>query len=793
MFKHSFLIAFRNLKRHKGSFFINLVGLSTGLACTFLIYLWVTDELNFDKFHKNDKQLYQVLQRSTENGSVVIHDGTQGPLADAMKNDLPEVTKSVSVMSMYKYGMTTPLKWEEKAAKGYGIFAGTEFFNVFSFELLSGKAADVLKKKEAIVLSEKLAVSMFGSPEKAIGKNISWEIIGKKLNSTVTGVFATLPANNSMQFDFIGTTELLYNEVVPNFQKWWNEGPETYLLLKPGTDIAQFDKKIEKFIHRYFPETIFTLFVRRYSSAYLYGKYENGVQVGGRIEYVRMFSIIAIFILVIACINFMNLSTAKASRRLKEIGIKKAIGSTRKALVLQFLSEALFMAMLSLVVAVVIVTVTLPVFNSITGKSLNINFDSKIISLALLTAFITGIFSGSYPAFYMSGFDVVSVFKGKLKKSMGELLARKGLVIFQFMISLVLIVAVMVILKQMDYVQSASLGYDRSNLIHFDKDGNLTSNTEGFLAELRNTPGVLNASAMQEGLIQKGNGSSTYGIDWPGKSEKQLVDIAVRQVDYDLIETLGIDVVAGRSFSKEYGSDNKGLIFNETAIKIMGLKNPIGTKINMWGEEMTIIGVVKDFHITSLHEAISPLVFRLDPSRASVFMVKIEGRKNRETIAEIEKLYSKFNKGYVFQFKFLDEVYQAQYVSEQRVATISKYFAGLAILISCLGLFGLAAFNAEVRTKEIGIRKVLGATVSNVMVLLSKDFLVLIILSMAIAFPLAWLAMKSWLNGFAYRVSIGAEVFVVAGVAMIMLAFITVGYQSLRSALTNPVKSLRSE
>jgi hypothetical protein len=315
--------------RHKGSFFINLTGLSTGLACTFLIYLWVTDELNFDKFHKNDSQLYQVMEKSTENGHVIIKEGTQGPLAEAMKKDLPEVIKAIPVLSLPKNGMKVPLRIDDKVVKTSGVFAGKEFFEMFSFPLIAGNKATVLANKEDIVLSENVAISLFGSPAKAIGKNIAWEVMGRNANAKVTGVFAQLPHDNSMNFDFVVTWDLIYNDLFPNFQKWWNEGADTYLLLKKGTDIARFNIKIEKFINKYFPENTFTLFVRQYSSAYLYGNYENGVQSGGRIEYVRLFSIVAIFILVIACINFMNLSTAKASRRLKEVGIKKAIGSIR--------------------------------------------------------------------------------------------------------------------------------------------------------------------------------------------------------------------------------------------------------------------------------------------------------------------------------------------------------------------------------------------------------------------------------------------------------------------------------
>ena len=793
MFRHNMLIAYRNIMRHKGSFFINLAGLSTGLACTFLIYLWVTDELNFDKFHNNDKQLYQIIERSTENGNVIIHEGTQGPLAEAMERDLPEVISATPVMSLEKNGMKIPMRSGDKVVTTAGIFADANFFEMFSFPLTSGSEKSVLANKEGIVLSENLAISLFGSRDKAIGQSLSWEILGKKQSSKVSGVFAPLPTNTSMNFDFVASWDLMYNDLFPNFQKWWNTGPDTYLLLKKGTDVTQFNAKIEKFINKYLEDNEFTLSVRPYSSAYLYGNYENGIQAGGRIEYVRLFSIVALFILVIACINFMNLATAKSSRRLKEVGIKKAIGSTRKALVLQFLSEAMIMVLLSMITAMVLVVLILPSFNDITGKHLSINFDPKIISLALLTTLVTGLFAGSYPAFYMSALEVVSVFRRNIKKSVPELLARKGLVVFQFMLSLVLIVGVMVIVKQVNFVQQKNIGYDKSNIIHFNKEGKLNENAESFIAELKKVPGVMNASSVQQNVMQKGNGSSTYGINWPGKVPDVMIDFAIRTVDYNLIETLGMQITNGRSFSTAYGAEENGLIFNEHAIKLMGLKNPIGTKVNLWGEDRTIIGVVKDFHISSLHDAISPFVFRFDPKGTSTFMVKITPRKERETIAQIQELYSKFNPGYLFEYKFLDELYQAQYISEQRVSVISKYFAALAIIISCLGLFGLATFNAEVRTKEIGIRKVLGASVSNVMMMLSRDFVLLIIIAMLIGFPLAWIAMNAWLDGFAYRVNIGADVFIIAGVALILLTLLTVSYQSLKAALMNPVKSLRTE
>jgi predicted permease len=793
MLKHHLLIALRNLRKFKSSFIINLVGLSTGLACTLFIYLWVNDELHFDKFHAKDSQLYQVMELSKENNKLVVHESTQGPLAESMAKDLPEVEKAVSVMSLEREGMKISLKAGEKALKSSGLFAGKDFFQMFSFNLLEGNSGQVLKDKNTIVLSANLAKSLFGSMEKAVGKTIQFDLLGIKKQVVVSGVFATPPANNSMHFEFVLTYEMLLTDIWPNGQKWWNEGPMTYLLLKKGTNISQFDNKIKDYIKGYFKETIFTCFTRPYSSAYLYGNYENGVQSGGRIEYVRLFSIIAIFILVIACINFMNLSTAKASRRLKEVGIKKAIGSSRRALVIQFLAEAIFMAFLSLIVAGVIVVLLLPFFNQITGKQISIHPNVNLVLLLLAVTLLTGVLSGSYPAFYLSGFNPIVVLKGRPKNSVSEMLARQGLVVFQFMVSLVLIIAVLVVYKQMRYVQSKNLGYNKDNIVQFDKSGTISENPEAFLAELKKVPGVVNASAIQQAIMQKGNGASTYGIEWPGKTPKDLIDFAVRAVDYDLIETLGIKVKEGRTFDRSFGADSVSLIFNEDAIRVMGLKNPVGTRIKMWGQDMNIIGVVKDFHISSLHEPISPMVFIYRPSNTSMIMAKMAAGKERETLAGIEDLYRKFNPGYVFDYKFLDDQYQEQYVSEQRVAVLSRYFASLAILISCLGLFGLAAFNAEMRTKEIGIRKVLGASVANVIILLSKDFFKLVIIAVAIAFPLGWWAMNKWLNNFAYKISIGASVFVAAFVAIVVITLISVSSQAIKAAIGNPVKSLRTE
>jgi ABC-type antimicrobial peptide transport system permease subunit len=733
------------------------------------------------------------MESSKENNVVLVHENTQGPLAEAMKKDLPEVESSTLVFSLAKEGLIFNLKTPDKTLKAEGVFAGKDFFNVFTFPLLSGRASSALQAKKDMAISANLARNLFGSETNAIGKSIEFEITGMKRICEVSAVFKNPPANSSMQFDFALSQDMLINDLWTNGQVWTNEGPSTYLLLKPGTDVASFNHKIKDYLKGYFKETQFSLFVRPYADAYLYGTYENGKQAGGRISYVKLFSFVALFILIIACINFMNLSTARASRRMKEVGIKKTMGSSRRALAFQFLAEAIMMAFLSFLVACVMVVLLLPAFNDITGKTLTVTFDLTLMGYILVAVLLTGLLAGSYPAFYLSGFKTVNILKGNIKNPLAELLARKGLVVFQFIVSLVLIISVLVIHQQVSFIQDKKLGYDRDQVIYFDKEGTVFEHSDAFLAELKKMPGIINASAIQQNIVQTGNSASTYDVNWPGKNAAQAFNFMVRNVDIGLFETLGIQLKEGRFFSQEFGQNESSLIFNETAIKMMGLTNPIGTKIAMWGKEMQIAGVVKDFHFSSLHEAIAPMLFRYDPGKTALIMAKIEAGKEKATLAKLEDFYKKYNPGYALNYKFLDAAYQAQYVSEQRVSTLSTYFALLAILISCLGLFGLAAFNAEVRFKEIGIRKVLGATAGNLVYLLSKDFFKLVMIAVLISFPIAWWAMSSWLNGFAYKVNLQAAVFLVALIVISVLTFLTVGFQALKAAIANPVKNLRTQ
>jgi len=793
MLKHILIITVRNIKRHTSSFVINLAGLSTGLTFAFLLYLWVQDEKSIDKFHVNDSRLYQVMEKSTENGIIRIQDHTQGPLSEAMENDLPEVQNAVTVMNLSKEGMDITLKNGERSFKTGGIFSGEAFFQVFTFPLISGDGTTVLNEKNNIAISEDLARKLYGSVDAALGKSLLWNAFGSDHLSSVTGVFNNVSSASTLKFDFVLTKQKLIEDIWQNGQNWWNTGPETYLLLKEDVNVTAFNKKIERYIDKYDKNNHFSLFVRKYSDAYLYGKYEEGKQAGGRITNVRLFSVIAILLLIIASINFMNLSTAKVSGRLKEIGIKKAVGSGRRSLIFQFLGESLFVTALSTAIAIVLVALLIPPFDFITGKQLSFHFSVSQISMLFLIALVTGMLSGSYPAFYLSGFKPLATLKGKLQGKVGELFVRKGLVIFQFIISLVLIVSVFIVYRQIEFAQTKPIGYAKENVVYFDMEGKIFENKKNFFEELRRVPGVVQAGGINQTLIREDGGSSTYGLEWPGKIENKNIDFIIRTVDENLVRTLGMQIKEGKSFSDSLGSNSSYVLLNETAAKVMGLNDPVGTKIKLWGEEKTILGVMRDFHTASVHQPISPLVFRCEPDGVRMAMVRIQAGSERKVIDNLTSFYSRVNPGYALGLNFLDETFKAQYLTEERTLTLAKYFAFLTILISCLGLFGLAAFDTERRTKEIGIRKVLGANLKNLITLLSKDFLKLVAIAIILASPIAYYLMNEWLQDFAYRINISWWIFIAAGVMALLIALMTVSFQAIKAAIANPVTSLRTE
>lgn len=789
MLKHSLLIIFRNFKRFKISFFINLIGLSVGLASTLLIYIWIKEELNTDSYNQKNNQLYQVMRNEPISNGIQTEEYTPGPLAKALAQEMPQIEYAVAVVppnSVYQGVISA----EDSHIKATPQFADKEYFDVFTINFTQGEKRKVLLDKNAISISSELASKLFHTSENVVGKTVKFE--NEYFNGVyvVAGVF-DLPSETSNKFDILLNYDL-FLEKRPEVKDWSNGGPSTFLILKEGTDINSFNNQIAGFLKTKRTNTKETLFVQKYSDRYLYGKYENGKPTDGRITYLRLFSIIGVFILVIACINFMNLSTAQASRRIKEVGVKKTLGVSRRALIIQFLSESLLMVFISLIISVILVVLLLPQFNEIIGKQLSINFDVNFTVSILGIALITGLIAGSYPAFYISNFNPVTVLKGKLITSLSEIIIRKGLVIFQFTISAILIVAVLVVYQQIKFIQNKNLGYNKDNVISFSKEGKLESNFQTFLSQARNIPGVLNASYMF-GNLTGGSSSRSGGLSWEGQNlDEAKTEFNYLDVDYNLIETLDIKMKEGRPFSREFGADSSAIIFNEAAIKAMGLKNPIGKTVNFYGKRQ-IIGVVKDFYFESLFQKVKPFFFKIDYETGGDLLIRIKAGTEKSTIDQIEKLYKTYNEGFPFEYGFLDDAYQAQYVSENRIAILSRYFAGIAVMISSMGLFGLAAFMAQRRLKEIGIRKILGASEFGIIYLLSNEFTKIIIISLAISFPISYIVSKNWLDSFAYKISLEWWYFAGAGLTVLVMAWIAVGVQILKVAKVNPSQCLREE
>lgn len=790
MFPHHFKLAYRNFLRDKGTFLINLTGLSTGLACFILIFLWVQDERSFDKFHQHDAHLHQVMQKLNSNKEdVLIWEHTPGPLSQTLRNDFPEVAFVTELVGLGNTGIIVKndsrLKVKEK-------YAGKDFFRIFSFPLLEGQIDEVLSEKKNVLLSETLALKLFNRTENLIGETIEWQRNWANVSGDyiVAGVFKDLPTHSTIQFDLLFTYDLFF-ENKPELKKWNNSEARTYLVLKEEADLAQFNQKIEGLVKQHHEESESTLFTRPFSDRYLFGTYQNGVQTGGRITYVRLFSLIALFILLIACINFMNLSTARATQRLKEVGIKKTIGASRFSLVSQYLSESVLITFFALLVALTLVVFFLPQFNQITGKTLNLSLSPTFIISVLLISFFTGIIAGSYPALYLSGFEPVAVLKGKINHSLGEFWARKGLVVFQFTLSIILIVSVVVVYQQIQFIQSKNLGYDKENIILFHKDGAIKENMETFLNEVKKIPSITNASTIDGDMVKFFGYTTT--VKWEGHQQDiDPIRFGVMIVGKDIIETLGMELKMGRNFSPEHGMNKDAYIFNEAAIEAMGLENPIGKTVQRRGQDHTIIGVVKNFHFESLYSEVKPCYLRLGTYGNNI-VAKIQVGQEQNAIAQLEQLYTRFNPGLPFEFRFLDEDYQQLYEAEHRVATLSRYFAGMAILISCLGLFGLAAFNAQRRTKEIGIRKVLGASQWGIVRLLSVDFTKMVIVAILAALPLSYWIAAHWLESFAFKIDLKLWFFLGAGIAALLIAWLTVGVQTMRAASVNPVECLKME
>lgn len=786
--RHIILITFRSLKRAKIIFFINLVGLSAGLAGAFFIYLWVQDEWRKDKFHKNGEELYQVLHNfENTQGKITTVEWTPAFLANALVKDMPEVTSAVTV-SANEDGEQSIVSAKNKAFKITGKYCGADFFKVFSFKVLTGNQAQFFEGKKNVMISDELARKLFKSTQNALNQQIQWNKDGTTQALLVKGVFEKPSSSSSMQFDMLLNTRLFY-ALNPAVKKWSYNGPGTYIVLKKGTSPALLNKKLKNYLQQKGVKGKQFLFVAPYIHRYLFGKYSNGVQTGGRITYVRLFSLLAILILVIACINFMNLSTAQASRRMKEIGVKKVVGVNRKTLIIQFLGESVAITTLAMLLAITSVELLLPQFNMLTSKTLVLRFDMQFLLTVLGLTLFTGLLAGSYPALYLSGFNPIKILKGNIRSPKQEMFIRKGLVIFQFAVSVVMIVSTLVVYQQIAYIQSQPLGYERSQVILFKRDGKLQEGFESFVSQVKSIPGVVNASSFSNNFYS--NETGTKRLTWEGQGDREVA-FKYLSFNYNLIETLGMQMKEGRSFSRKFGNDQSKIIFNEAAIKAMGLKDPVGKTVTLWHKKRQIIGVVKNFHFESLYEELKPCFIQLRPNGDNI-AVKIHAKNTTHTLAQIRKKYAEFNPGLHFEYNFLDQVYQRFYRAEKRVSIISQYFAGFAILISCLGLFGLATFTLEKRMKEIGIRKVLGSSNLNIIYLLSGSYTKMVLTSLMIGIPMSIFLLQHWLSNFTYHIELTFGYFLIAGALIMFVALFTVSLQTIKAARINPVKCLKDE
>lgn len=792
MLKHNLLIAFRNFKKYKGNFLINIVGLSSGLTCVLFILLWVKDETSFDKFHENEGQLYQLITNLPLDNQLLTLVDSPFLVSENISEEFPEVEGAAGISADF----CTPkgiFSVAESSQAATGIFATPNFFEIFSFQLVQGSKEQLFTNKNDLAISENLATKIFGSNENAMGKTLDWNYEwadgGGEVKLKVTGVFKSPPKNSTLQFEYVVHKDLLIDDD-RNAGDWNGHYAKSFLLLKDGTDIDNFNKKIKGYLNtKRTGKYTLSSFIQKFSERYLRQPYENGIQVGGRIEYVNLFLIIALFILLIACINFMNLATAQASRKMKEVGVKKAVGANRSSLIIQYLSESVLLSLMSLVLALVLVIALLPQFNSLTEKSIEFVLEWPEVMGLVSIVLATGLIAGSYPAFRLSSLKPVEVLKGKLPTSFGEFWIRKGLVVFQFALSIIFIIGIVVVNKQIEYTQKKNLGYERNNVVRFTLGSN-NEQPETFLAEIKNIAGVVNVGAMNgdflDGLDNNG------GWSWNGQESNKGILFQAPRLSYNAIETLGMKLLAGRTFSKERNDDYDKIIINESALQLMGLKNPIGKILDKGEAKQEIIGVVEDFQYGSIHKKVEPLIIRFREYGRDI-MVKIAAGNEKETLSQLEDMYTEFNPGYPFDFTFLDQDYQALYKAESRVADLSNYFGFLAILISCLGLFGLAAFTAERRAKEIGIRKILGSSVMGIVSLFSGEFMKMVFIAILIAVPAGYWTSSRWLENFGYSIDLQWWYFAAAGLVAICIAMFTVSFQAVKAATVNPVQSLRTE
>lgn len=792
MIRNFFKVAYRNLLRSKGFSIINITGLATGMAAAILILLWLQNEISYDQFHKNKDRIYQVWNRLPEDGEIRSWNSVPAPTARVIEKDIPEVARAVRVNENSSYLFTVG----EKKIEKYGMQVDSGFLEVFSFPLLKGNPATALNNMYSVLLTEKTANSLFGN-EDPMGQVIR---LDNQENFTVTGILEDLPNNTQFDFEFLLPWS---NRKFGEGQDlgWDDNSTSTYVLLKPNSNFTSANEKIKVLRQNYHQDSKkmnWELFLYPLDRWRLYSSFTNGVEDNnGRSGFVEMFGIISCFILLIACINFMNLSTARSEKRAKEVGIRKVAGASKRSLISQFIGESVFIAFLSGMIAIVIVELCLPAYNRLTEKELFIDFKDVYTWMAFIGfILLTGLLAGSYPAFFLSSFRPVSVLKGTFKKAHAAITPRKVLVVFQFTFAIILIICTIIVKQQIDYARDREVGYDRNNLVYHFMSGDIKKNYQLIKNELLSKDVATSVTKTNSPLTERW--SDGWGQNWEGKDPNDKTSFDRYLADEGLGKTAGLHFVQGRDFDlKKFATDSTALIINESALKIMKFKQPIGKIVSDLGIDWHIVGVIKDFILTNPYEPTRPLLICGAKSRFMSFnVVQIKLNTNNSTANNLKKteaIFKKYNPDYPFEYHFVDEAYAQKFDNQERLAVLTAMFAGLAIIISCLGLFGLAAYMAESRIREIGVRKVLGASVSAITLLLSKDFVKLVVISFIIAAPIAYWAMFEWLMNYSYHISISIWVFILAGLVSVLITLLTVSHQAIKAALSNPVKNLRTE
>ncbi len=789
MIKRNLTIILRGFKNHKKYTLINILGFAIGLTCFILISIWVQDELSYDNFHKDANNIYIVLRNADEKQAAV----SSKLLAPTIKEEIPEIEESTCFMRLPE-SFNSVFQYNEKKFTESIALADEHFFNVFSFSLLKGNPATFFTAPNSVLISERIKQKYFGNTN-ALGKSISITVLGQKKLLQVTGILENMPHNSHIQSGIILPFEFM-NDFGVNWDVWYNQAPNTYIRTQGKVSESQLEKKILACKQNHFTEENMSYSVLPVTKIHLHTSNVEYFTSTGDIKYVYIFSATAIIIMLIASMNYMSLSNALSLKRSREIGIKKALGSKREQVIKQCFLETIILVFFALVFAFFLVHICLPILNNISGKNLSVPYTDPKFIISILGIFtITSLVSAAYPALYMSGFKPVQVLKGKLISSPGSTNIRTGLVVFQFVLSIIIIISTITISNQLKFIQSSNLGYDKEHIVCAQIKGDISQNFEAFRNEILSSGLVLNVS--RSGNMDGNSMGQTYGINWPGKQKK--FQIWVLNVDEEFAKTYGIKIDKGRFYSRDFSTDlTNGFVVNQTAIKEMNIENPIGHELEVWGRKGTIIGITNDFHFNSLHNKIEPLLLRIpEPeevnSRCSALSIRIKPNSLPQSLDYIEKTWKSYFPDESFDYSFIDEKLKTNYLYESRMGTLFKYFSFMVILIACLGLYGLTSFTIEQKTKEIGVNKVMGATIPDIMFLFSKSYILWIVIATIIASPIAYYAMHKWLENFAYKTTLSWWFFVLAGGIALFIALLAVTWQTWQAANKNPVEALRYE